>query len=132
MKTLMILLLSVFFLCSCESYDWFQSEGKLKKEIQGTWKREFMTYSDYEEDWVFKDGKITIIHIKTPSDTIDNGNYSIDAKITSAYLKITDLVDSSFSQFNDEWTIVQLDKKVLYLATDYKTGGVVQREFIRK
>ncbi|MEO5571675.1 MAG: hypothetical protein ABIT08_06080 [Bacteroidia bacterium] len=138
MKTLRIILFfaSIVFFNSCETFDWFQTDSGLNEKIQGTWQREFLgdTSKDYIEDWKFKDGKIVITHQKNNTvDTIDYGNYSMDAKINVSYLKIDGLtVDSTVIQYNNKWTITQLDSKILYLATDYKTGGVLQREFEKK
>jgi len=132
-KLLMFLTVIVFF-CSCENFDWFKTDSGIRKDIQGTWKREFLTNTDFEEDWNFKDGKITIVHLKNNTyDTIDQADYVADAKMTVSYLKISGLTkDTTLIQYNNKWTIIQLDSKVLYLATDYSGGGVLQREFEKK
>jgi hypothetical protein len=132
-KTILFFAVITIF-CSCENFDWFKTDKGLKKDIQGTWKREFLTNSDYEEDWNFMDGKLTILRLKNNAyDTIDKAEYTADAKMTVSYLKISGLTkDTTLLQYNNKWTIVQLDSKVLYLATDYSGGGVLQREFEKK
>jgi len=136
MKTLKLVLVIVILgsLSGCESFDWFNTDKGIANDIKGTWKREFLTNSDFEEDWVFDGSKITILHIKSNSyDTIDQADYVVDAKLTVSYLKINGLTkDSTLLQYNNKWTITQLDSKILYLATDYSSGGVLQREFERK
>lgn len=139
MKTLR-LILSVSVLLSfysCENFDWFKTDNGLNKDLQGTWKREFLGDEniDYEEDWNFTDGKVIITRAKnSTTDTVDIGSFEADGKLTVSYLKINGLTkDSTLIQYNNKWTITQLDSKILYLAADYKKGGgVLQREFYKK
>jgi hypothetical protein len=129
---------AVVFFCSCENFDWFKTDQGLDKDLYGTWKREFLgAKTDFdEEDWNFSDGKISIIR-KTGStiDTVDNASYSADAKLTVSYLKIsgfTNRIDTLLIQYNNKWTVTQLDSKVLYLVTNSTGGGLIQREFEKK
>jgi len=136
-KLLMFFPVVVFF-CSCENFDWFKTDQGLDNDLHGTWKREFLgAKNDFdEEDWSFSDGKIIIIR-KTGStiDTVDNASYSTDAKLTVSYLKIsgfTNRIDTLLIQYNNKWTVTQIDSKVLYLVTNSTGGGLIQREFEKK
>ncbi len=66
------------------------------------------------------------------TDTIDEGTYSIDAKWFSSYLKMEGFTNDTVGAFNNKFTIVELDKDVLLIATDVSKGGVQQYEFSRK
>ena len=140
-----------FLFTACEDNMFLRSEKNLKKEIQHVWKREFLTFSTYEEDWNFVNGKVYITRIEfNGNDTLDNGlidlnthdnvdtfdisEYSINAKIFNSFIKFSTFsADSSVIQYNTEWTIVELSDNVLYLATDGPHGsGVLQREFTKK
>jgi hypothetical protein len=150
----------VVFLYSCESFEWFRSEGGIKKDFEGVWIREFLADTTVHEIWTIKDDKINIIKydlatyvpcssLDTPSykcqdngindviqndskDTLllDNGNYSIDAKITNSYIKTSDFSMAEYAG-NLKWTIVQLDENVLYLVAESEVG-LLQREFERE
>jgi hypothetical protein len=129
MKKITILILA-FALSGCDQFTWFQSEGKIKKRIQHTWKRQFLEITNYEEDWIFNDGKVTLVQIFTNiTDTVDEASYKIDANWLSACVKIEGFdADSTVVEYNRNWTIVELDDHVLYIAAD----AGIQREFVRK
>lgn len=134
-KVIKFFLLAIIFISiGCESSQWFQSEGKLKRKIQGTWKRQFLTFTDYEEDWIFREGALNIERIKNNiTSPIDSGSYNVDAKLTAAYVWIEGLsADSSLIEYNRKWTIVECSDDVLYLVTDGSKGSILQREFSRK
>jgi hypothetical protein len=161
MKKLPVLLIfaAIMFVYSCENFDWFRSESTMKKQVQGTWVRDFLTDTAAVELWTFKDGKLQVLrnligyHCDTPypcdfgntdlnktdgNDTIvlDSGSYSVDAKLTVSYLKTSDLKAIGENNYNYKWTIVQIDNKILELAADgaERTGGagVIQREFVKE
>lgn len=157
MKTLKIILAGTcLFLFGCENFTWFQSEGTVNKQIQGTWKREFLRIIDQHEEWTFKDGKINVIRYdlqdtcvgyycdqgirdvnffdKNDTILLDTGNYNVDAKIDKVFLKTTDFKASQpENNYNHKWTIVEIDGEILYIAADGTDDiGVVQREFVKK
>ena len=156
---LLILLAAIMFVYGCENFDWFRSESTMKKQIQGTWVRDFLTDTAAVETWTFKDGKLNVLRNlvgyhcisqtscdfgntdlnKTDgNDTIvlDSGGYSIDAKLTVSYLKTTDLKAIGQDNYNFKWTIIQIDNKILELAADDAEreggAGVIQREFVKE
>ena len=142
MKTLRLLMFFtvIVFFCSCENFDWFKTDQGLDEDIHGTWKREFLGAAHpqfLEENWYFKDGKIVITRetIDYTTDTVDIGSYSTDGKLTVSYLNISGLTNSTdtvIKQYNNKWTITQLDSKVLYLVVNSSGGGLIQREFEKK
>jgi hypothetical protein len=150
----------LFFICaitvllfsSCEDNMILRSEKKLKKELQGTWQREFLgdTSIHYDELWIFTGDKFYSAFIEhDPPDLVDNGTkdstlndnvdtaivsgFKVDARILNAFLKFQ-LIDrgNDTTVFFDKWEIVELDKNVLYLATDHPISNTVeQREFFK-
>ncbi len=135
---------------SCEDNMVLRSEKKMKKEIQGTWQREFLgdTAVHYQEQWIFKDDKLyTVFTRNDPPDIYDDGapdstiadnkdtsivsKFEIDTKISRAYIKFQ-LVYGDTTRFIDKWEFVTLDSDVLYLATDDpQTNTVLQLEFAK-
>lgn len=131
----------IFLFSSCENNQWFKSEKDLKNKIQGSWKRQFFTslpnpiygLNFNEEYWTFIEGDVYRMRIKgSNTDTIDEGTYSIDAKWFSSYLKMEGFSTDTAGAFNNKFTIVELDKDVLLIATDVPRGGIAQYEFSRK
>ena len=149
MKTFKLLFVSALIVfSSCENFTWFQSEDTVKKEIQGTWERQFLSVNEityFHEYWDFKDGKVHVFsHDLTPydpacthmqnycdegypdlirtdgNDTIilDSGNYAIDAKIDKVFLNTTELTAIDENNYNHKWTIVDIDNSILYIAAD--------------
>ena len=118
------------FLSSCESNRWFQSEDKLRAKIQTTWSMIRIPSNAPIEEWMFKEGKVYRMY-GTPFDTI-TGNYSVSTTLTKAFLTITDLSPDN-EQFNAEWEIIELDKGLLFIATDHGGAtGLRKKEFIEK
>jgi hypothetical protein len=135
------LLTCVLLFSSCENNQWFRSEKDLKNKIQGSWKRQFFTslpnpdlgLNFNEEYWTFKEGDVFRMRIEgSLTDTIDKGIYTIDAKWFSSYLKMEGFSTDTTGAFNNKFTIVELDKDVLLIATDVPRGGIAQYEFSRK
>lgn len=133
MKNLRILFLLsiVASLSSCENFEWFKSEKGITKELTGTWQREFLTDTTLIELWTFQDGKLDIVRV-VGNDTLGHGtiDYTIDAGITTSYIKTTILPASDYSE-NLKWSIVILDNSALYLAAN-KGTTLLQREFEKK
>jgi len=128
-------MLLLFFLVSCENNQWFRSEKTLKKLIQGVWKREYFTITEFEERWTFNDGKVTIVidNFNTGKKDTNSGTYSINAKIFSSSLTtegFTDTINPGF--YNNKFTIVELDEKVLLLVANNQAGAIIQHEFSKK
>lgn len=155
MKTRFPFLTLLFFtvlLTACEDNMWLRSEKKLKEKIQGTWEKETLgdTNIHYREQWIFEGDMLHTVFIETePPDIDDSGtadsvisdnrdtvvktNFTIDTRLTRAFLKLQ-LIDRGVdtTTFVDKWEFVELDDKVLYLATDDPvSGAVLQREFFK-
>ena len=159
MKILKLILIIVILgsFCGCENFDWFRSESTMKKQIQGTWSREFFTNNQKTELWTFKEGTLKIfsndlapydtncnytqgycdeglpdLNKKDGNDTLilDSGTYVIDAKLTVSYLTTSNLISIGENNYSYKWTLVQIDDKILDLVADRKDGtGNIQREF---
>lgn len=93
-----------------------------KEQVNGTWKLKSATNSlndkqpvDREDTWVFKDGKLTILHIPREGTYYDQApvNYDID----DGKLKISIIGSSRF----DTFTVVELDDRNMTLKG--KFGG---------
>jgi hypothetical protein len=128
-----------------------RSEKKMKSELQGKWKREFLgdTSIHYNEFWNFNGDKLyTTYELLDPPDWTDDGTkdsiisdnvdtilktaFKIDARTFRAYLKfqIIDRGINDTTAFVDKWEFVTLDKGVLYIAADNPDGtSVLQKEF---
>lgn len=128
---LLLPIISMLFFCSCENFEWFKSEKGIKKELEATWDREFLTDTTLHEFWFFKEGKLTVTKVDG-NDTLSNAtvDYSLDAGITNSYLKTNTFQTGDYNQ-NLKWNIVILDKEVLYLVSE-KDGSLLQREFEKK
>ncbi|MBK9399626.1 MAG: hypothetical protein IPN36_01855 [Bacteroidetes bacterium] len=139
-------LLSMTFI-SCEQNDLLLSEKKLNEKIQKTWKVLYANSNDSREKWTFSNGEVLLNYDKDyPSlDTTINytfiGNYSIDARFSKAYVKLSgfsfpDSLQFTNSAFTDEdlnrvWTIVMLDGDVLYLSATDNRGAIRSLEFVK-
>lgn len=138
-------LLSLTF-TSCEQNDLLLSEKKLNEEIQKSWKVLYSNSNDSHETWNFNSGGVTMNFKRYNTDgsvkldTTLIGKYSIDARFSKAYVKLSDftfsdsmgVTNSGFSavDLNRAWTIVILDKGVLYLSATDNSGSIRSIEFI--
>jgi hypothetical protein len=93
-----------------------------KEEVQGTWKLQSTKNSltdkqsiDREDTWVFKDGKVTILHIPREGTYYDQPPVSYE--VEEGKLKIAIIGSSRFDLF----TVVDLDDKNMTLKGKY--GG---------
>lgn len=140
-------LMSMTFV-SCEQNDLLLSEKKLEESIQKSWKVLYSNSNDSHETWSFKDGDVAIQLKKFNSDgslkldTILTGDYSVDARFSKAYLKLSNfaindsivgITNSGFKDvdLNRAWTIVILDDKVLYLSATDNVGAIRSIEFVK-
>lgn len=123
------------FIISCENFTWFQSEDTIKKQITGTWEREFLADTTMREIWIFQDGNLDIYQWNGSDTSInDHGKFLVDTKLNTALLKTSELTAPQHTNnYNHKWTIVELDDNILYIAADDAEGtGNVQREFNKK
>ncbi len=141
----------VIGMSGCEENMWLRSEKKLRGKIEGSWNKLFVTQQVVsKETWTFKDGVLVITGVEKNPNSIDDGiadvvqndgsdtlsmdigNYSIDAKIDNAYLKLSNLeknvVESAKQGLNGKWTIVDIDNNTLYIAAE-NGSAIIQREF---
>ncbi len=132
-------IVSVLFY-SCESNHFFKSKKKLASDLNGSWVRALFKDGDKEEIWTFKDGNLTITQ-ESVATVEGEYTYSIDATITSPFLKIEQSIPDTSSNINPypdvtsyalKWSIVQLDEKVLDLAGENSVGTLVQIEFSKQ
>lgn len=93
-----------------------------KAEVEGAWKLKSTTNSandkkaiDREDTWVFKDGKVTILHIPREGTYYDQA--PVDYDIEDGKLKVAIIGSSRF----DTFTVVELDDKNMTLKG--KFGG---------
>ena len=93
-----------------------------KEEVQGTWKLQSTKNSltdkqaiDREDTWVFKDGKVTILHIPREGSYYDQPPVTYD--IEDGKLKVAIIGSSRFDMF----TVVEKDDKSMTLKGKY--GG---------
>ena len=100
-----------------------------KEQVEGTWKLKSTTNSltdkkpvDREDTWVFKDGKVTILHIPREGTYYDQAPVTYD--IEDGKLKIAVIGSTRF----DTYTVVELDDKNMTLKG--KFGGY--NYFIKK
>lgn len=144
----------VLFLSSCEENMWLRSEKKVRNELEGNWNRLSMTKNVIKiETWSFKDGVVVITETEmvpnnlddgfkdlNTSDgldtvTIDVGNFSLDTKLNNVFLRLSELeknvVESAKQGLNAKWTIVDIDKNLLFIAAD-NGSAIIQREFEKK
>lgn len=143
MKTRVIALLAFFFavlaLDSCEKYEYFQSEKKVRKQLMGSWEQVRIPLLNQNGDttdlyrWTFTED---LIYRKKKDkltgefDTVDTANYTIDTKLMKVLFITTGF--NPDDELDADWTAVRLDGEVLQIATDYyDTKGVRQLEFTR-
>jgi hypothetical protein len=93
-----------------------------KEEVQGTWKLQYTKNSltdkqaiDREDTWVFKDGKLTILHIPREGTYYDQP--PVPYEIEDGKLKVAIIGGSRFDLF----TVVEKDDKNMTLKGKY--GG---------
>lgn len=148
MKNLLFILaglLSITFI-SCEQNDLLLSEKKLNEKIQKTWKVLYSNSNDSHETWNFSNGEV-VLNFKRYNgsnvslDTTLIGNYSIDARFSKAYVKLSGfsysdtlgVTNSGFSaeDLNRAWTIVLLDGDVMYLSATDNRGAIRSIEFMK-
>jgi hypothetical protein len=93
-----------------------------KEEVQGTWKLQYTKNSltdkqaiDREDTWVFKDGKVTILHIPREGTYFDQA--PVPYEIEDGKLKVAIIGSSRFDLF----TVVEKDDKSMTLKGKY--GG---------
>jgi len=93
-----------------------------KEEVQGTWKLQYTKNSltdkqaiDREDTWVFKDGKLTILHIPREGTYYDQP--PVPYEIEDGKLKVAIIGGSRFDMF----TVVEKDDKSMTLKG--KFGG---------
>jgi len=148
-----VLILIAITFAGCEENMWLKSEKKLRGKIEGSWTR-LQVSANYSSDeiWTYRDGVIVIVTTEKKSNgtdegyadfnksdldtlVLDVGNYSLDAKIDNAYLKLSGLeeniVESAKQGLNAKWTIVDIDGSVLYIAAE-NGSAVIQREFEKR
>ena len=93
-----------------------------KEEVQGTWKLQYTKNSltdkqaiDREDTWVFKDGKVTILHIPREGTYYDQP--PVPYEIDDGKLKVAIIGGNRFDLF----TVVEIDDKSMILKGKY--GG---------
>lgn len=93
-----------------------------KEQVEGTWKLKSTTNSatdkntiDREDTWVFKNGKVTILHIPREGTFYDQAPVNYD--VEDGKLKVAIIGSSRF----DSFTVVELDDKNMTLKG--KFGG---------
>ena len=93
-----------------------------KEEVEGTWKLQSTKNSltdkqaiDREDTWVFKDGKVTILHIPREGSYYDQPPVAYE--VEDGKLKVAIIGSSRFDLF----TVVDLDDKNMTLKGKY--GG---------
>ena len=97
-------------------------ELKSKDEVQGTWKLQYTKNSltdkqaiDREDTWVFKDGKVTILHIPREGKFYDQP--PVNYEVEDGKLKISLVGNSRF----DTFSLVEINDKTMTLKG--KFGG---------
>lgn len=93
-----------------------------KEEVEGTWKLQSTKNSltdkqaiDREDTWVFKDGKVTILHIPREGKYYDQPPVAYE--LDDGKLKVAQVGNSRFELF----TVVEKDEKSMTLKGKY--GG---------
>ena len=145
MKTILLsfIAIAVLAITGCDNFDLFQSEKKLNNNIQKTWTivtSKAAPYDKAAEKWTFKDNVINIVFKdNNGQDNIIEGNYSVDARVSKAYVNVSDFnfIGSTTSGFeaenlNRQWTIVELDNGIMYLSTTDINGAIRSLEFIEE
>jgi len=151
MKNLLFILAGVVMisLSGCEQNDLLLSEKKLNEKIQKTWKVLYASSNDSHERWSFNGGSVALnfkkfdVNGNVISDTTFLGNYSIDARLTKAYVKLSNftvadsaavwVTNSGFKavDLNRAWTIVILENDVMYLSATDNAGAIRSLEYIK-
>jgi hypothetical protein len=150
MKNLLMAMagLVMISLSGCEQNDLLLSEKKLNEKIQKNWKVIFANSNDSHETWNFNNGSVALHFTKYNNgavslDTTVLGSYSIDARITKAYVKLSGftfsdttaagVTNSGFKavDLNRAWTIVVLENDVLYLSATDNSGSIRSLEYIK-
>ena len=151
MKNLLMALagLVMISLTGCEQNDLLLSEKKLNEKIQKTWKVIFSNSNDSHETWSFNGGGVAInvkkydTNSNVTFDTTLLGSYSIDAKLTKAYVKLSGFTfgDSTSIAYtnslfkavdlNRAWTIVVLENDVMYLSATDNAGAIRSLEYVK-
>ena len=129
--TCCVLLLLMSF--SCGDNLLFKSEKKIKQEVQGVWENILLNQMQSREYWALENGNIYLLELNgNKFDTIDAGQYSIDAKLAKAYIDIRDFTSTQalLSDYNSRWSIIELTDDLLYITTR-QSGGLLQKEFLR-
>jgi len=145
MKTIFIsfIAIAVLAITGCDNLDLLQSEKKLNKSIQKTWRIVTAKAAPTDraaEKWTFKDNVINIAFKKNNAfDTLVVGSYKLDTRISKAYVNISafeysDYTNSSFTadDLNRQWTIVELDNGIMYLSAIDTRGAIRSIEFIEE
>jgi hypothetical protein len=138
--TILLLLLTSFFVNSCSKEEYMKSESGIKDELQGTWKLvaipKYDTNSDgskteHQETWTFNDTKVSIIN----SNQAASSNYTVHTSLSKAEIKIEN-VQPEFTYparirlNNGTWQIISLDDKFLIIANDQDgSTGLTELEF---
>lgn len=154
MKNLLMALagLVMISLSGCEQNDLLLSEKKLNEKIQKNWKVIFANSNDSRETWSFNNGSVAL-HFKKYKDNNPNdqllvdttvlGSYSIDARLTKAYVKLSGftfsdttasgITNSGFKavDLNRAWTVVVLENDVMYLSATDNAGAIRSLEYIK-
>src|SRR5258705_7986218 len=116
---------------SCETNHYFQSEKKLKSEIQRTWTLVRIPATEDAEEWTFSEGKIARLRFNASSGTLKSeASYSVSTTLSNAYLEIEGL--PSLDQLDGKWNIIELNKDDLIIALKKGGSGVLEREFVPK
>lgn len=141
--------LVIISLTGCEQNDLLLSEKKLNERIQKTWKVVFASSTDSHETWSFNGGSVALNYKKYNSmggvslDTTVLGSYSIDARLTKAYVKLSNftfsdstaagITNSGFKavDLNRAWTIVVLENDVMYLSATDNAGAIRSLEYVK-
>jgi hypothetical protein len=145
MKTIFIsfIAIAVLAITGCDNFDLLQSEKKLNKSIQKTWRIVTSKAAPNDraaEKWTFKDNVINIAFKKNNAfDTLVVGSYNLDTRISKAYVNISAFeysayTNSSFTadDLNRQWTIVELDNGIMYLSAIDTRGAIRSIEFIEE
>jgi hypothetical protein len=145
MKTIFIsfIAIAVLAITGCDNLDLLQSEKKLNKSIQKTWRIVTAKAAPNDraaEKWTFKDNVINIAFKKNNAfDTLVVGSYNLDTRISKAYVNISAFeysayTNSSFTadDLNRQWTIVELDNGIMYLSAIDTRGAIRSIEFIEE
>jgi hypothetical protein len=145
MKRLIYLLSFLIVLGSitgCDNFDLLLSEKKLNRKIQKTWKISLPYPYDgaSTETWTFQDGTVAL-HIKDGThDTTFVGSYSVDARISKAYVSLsnftfggqTNFSHKSSDDVNRRWDLVELEGSVFYLSSKNSKGTIQSLEFVEQ